>query len=159
MLQAWFKALKAAPLPHVTASVFFAGAWAWIVACEYFLHRGQVVAATAMGVTAVCWVSGGVLSLADAFARYREYRRIKNLFARHGFDKRILRVVAGSRCQRDAAMLAATESGYRSLAAGYFFSLGYRWYHILPDKVLANPLHVLNPAFLRTTFVPGRKGL
>ena len=30
-------------------------------------------------------------------------------------------------------------------------------YHILPDVIMANPLHFFHPRFLRSTFVPGRK--
>ena len=65
--------------------------------------------------------------------------------------------VASSRCQRDAALLAARQAGCRDQARRVFRDLGYRWYHILPDAIVANPLYFFHPRFLRSTFVPGKR--
>jgi hypothetical protein len=92
-------------------------------------------------------------------SRYREYRRIKAMLLRYGFSERILEPLARSRCQRDAALLAANEAGHGDCARAYFTALGYRWYHILPDSVVTNPLAFLRPSFLRSSFLPGKKGL
>ncbi|MCG8531690.1 MAG: hypothetical protein MI749_13640 [Desulfovibrionales bacterium] len=97
---------------------------------------------------------GVILCQADAFSRFREFKRIKAILLRRGFNRRILRPVSTSRCQRDAALLAAKETGCRCHAARYFKDLGYRWYHIIPDTILANPLNFFTPHFLRTTFLP-----
>jgi len=68
-----------------------------------------------------------------------------------------LRPFARSRCQRDAALHAARETGHLDKARSYFRGLGYRWYHILPDLVVRNPFAFASPAFLRTSFLPGKK--
>jgi hypothetical protein len=59
-------------------------------------------------------------------SRYREYRRIKAMLLRYGFSERILEPLARSRCQRDAALLAANEAGHGDCARAYFTALGYR---------------------------------
>lgn len=100
---------------------------------------------------------GVILCQADAFSRYREFKRLRRLLARYGFRPRVFQRVATSRCQRDAALLAARETGYRPQARRVFQELGYRWYHILPDAIVANPLYFFHPKFLRSTFVPGKR--
>lgn len=114
------------------------GGWAWLVLAGFF-----------------AW--GVLLCQADALSRYREFKRVKRMLARHGFSPRIFRLVAVSRCQRDAALLAARETGCRAQARRVFRDLGYRWYHILPDAIVANPFFFFHPRFLRTTFIPGKR--
>jgi hypothetical protein len=53
--------------------------------------------------------------------------------------------------------LAARETGCRAQARSVFRELGYRWYHILPDAIVANPFSFFHPRFLRSTFVPGKR--
>ncbi|WP_419785005.1 hypothetical protein [Pseudodesulfovibrio sp.] len=119
---------------------------------------GQTAQAVALGCWGVGWLVVALFALADASARYREYRRIRAMLLRFGYSNRILEPLATSRCQRDAALLAASETGHGNRARAYFASLGYRWYHILPDRVARNPLVFLSPVFLRASFLPGKKG-
>ncbi len=110
-----------------------------------------------LGLWSVGWLIVCLFAFADGLARHREYRRIKSQLARHGYNVRILQPLARSRCQRDAALQAARESGYFRQACAYYRALGYRWYHILPDRVLRNPLIFLSPDFLRASFLPGKR--
>jgi len=103
------------------------------------------------------FVWGVVLCQADALSRYREFKRVKRMLARYGFSPRIFRLVASSRCQRDAALLAARETGCNPLARKIYQELGYRWYHILPDAIVRNPFYFFHPRFLRSTFIPGKR--
>jgi hypothetical protein len=105
---------------------------------------------------AALFLWGVVLCQADAFSRFREFKRVRAMLARYGFNPRLLRPVSSSRCQRDAALLAARETGYRVQAVRYFKERGYRWYHILPDAIVRNPLFFFHPEFLRATFIPGK---
>jgi len=92
----------------------------------------------------------------DARSRYQEYKRVRDQLIRHGPDPRIFRSIAASRCQRDAGLAAAKGLGHEMACRGHFQSMGYRWYHLLPDFVMRQPLVLLSPAFLRTTFfLPG----
>lgn len=108
-----------------------------------------------------CWGGGWLVvacfALADAVSRHREYRRIKAMILKFGYSERILEPLARSRCQRDAAVFAAVETGHGESARAYFAGLGYRWYHILPDLVVRNPFSFLSPKFLRSSFLPGKK--
>ncbi|XPV75707.1 MAG: hypothetical protein ACNI27_13840 [Desulfovibrio sp.] len=149
--------LKVAPFPHattikVTLLSLFSGVQAKSVLMENAWENAPVGVMLAVLSAAFLW--GAVLCQADALSRFREYKRILLIFRRYGFQPRTLRLVSGSRCQRDAAMQAARETGYAASAKGYFYSLGYRWYHIIPDAIVSNPLAFFSPSFLKSTFLP-----
>ena len=92
----------------------------------------------------------------DARSRYQEYKKVRDQLIRHGPDRRIFRLVAASRCQRDAGLAAAKTLGHEAVCRNYFRSTGYRWYHLLPDFVCRHPMVLLSPTFLRATFfLPG----
>ncbi|MBI9081338.1 MAG: hypothetical protein JEY79_16555 [Pseudodesulfovibrio sp.] len=121
------------------------------------LNVGSMAEATIFGCWSGGWIVVALFAMADGCSRHREYKRIKAMFIRYGYNERILDPLARSRCQRDAALLAATETGHRANANAYFTGLGYRWYHILPDSVIQNPFNFLKPSFLRASFLPGKK--
>ncbi len=97
----------------------------------------------------------------DARSRFQECKRVRNQLACHGPDRRIFKSVAGSRCQRDAALAAARQLGYASHCMACFSTAGYRWYHLLPDVVKGHPRFLISTAFWRRTFFmptyPSRK--
>lgn len=150
--------LMSAPMPHLSAlTCAAAGAALW--------GQGRRAAAEGEPLAAAFWLVaaggmfwGSLLAEADGLCRYREYRRVRALLRRYGFRRRIFRATGGSRCQRDAALLAAAESGCRRRAARLYRELGYRWYHLIPDWVVGDPRHVLRPAFWRASFIPAQKG-
>lgn len=147
---------QVAPLPHATGSLSaLAGAGLASSSLE-FLAEGAVLAGIALALPASGWFCLALLCLADGYCRHREYRRLKEIMARRGFHPRLLGPVATSRCQRDAALAAAKDLGHLAQAEGHFRSLGYRWYHLLPDGSVDNPLRFFDPAFLRVTFLPGK---
>jgi hypothetical protein len=150
--------LQVAPFPHLTT--LKVSALAALSGCEAWLFLEQPEFSWAawvwIGLTGLfAW--GVVLCQADAFSRYREFKRLRRLLRRYGFRPGLFRLVAASRCQRDAALLAARETGCRAQARHVFRELGYRWYHILPDAIVANPFIFFHPRFLRSTFVPGKR--
>ena len=150
--------LQAAPFPHLTSVKVSGLAVATGFEAWYVLTQPEIswVGWLWVGLTGLfAW--GVVLCQADAFSRYREFKRLRRLLRRYGFKPGVFRLVAASRCQRDAALLAAREAGCRAQARSVFRALGYRWYHILPDAIVANPLVFFHPRFLRTTFVPGKR--
>lgn len=97
-------------------------------------------------------VSVLILSQLDARSRFQSYKRVKDGLFTYGFDPRIVKPVLKSRCQRDAALAAADELGYKDLCLTYFRSKGYRWYHVLPDFVFSNPGLLADSRFWRSTF-------
>lgn len=88
----------------------------------------------------------------DARSRFQEYKRVKDQLARYGPNRRIFNSVSGSRCQRDAALAAAEQLGFRSHCRACYCAAGYRWYHLLPDFVKGHPRFLISAAFWRTTF-------
>lgn len=147
---------RVAPLPHVTCSLSaLVGAGIGQHSLE-LLTEGALLAGLGLALPASGWFCLALLCLADGYCRFREYRRIKRMMARWGFHPRLLRTVAASRCQRDAALAAAVETGHQHQTRAHFRTLGYRWYHLLPDKTLDNPLRFFDPEFLRVTFLPGK---
>jgi len=148
--------LAASPLPAATG-LFSAAAAASLSLLGVYLHReGHPLEFLALQVVALGWTGLAGFALADSLSRYREFVRMRNVFKRFGLRQRILKRASGSRCQRDAALAAAGEIGCALEARGYFRSLGYRWYHVLPDRVVANPLVFFSPSFLLTGFFSRR---
>ena len=148
--------LAASPLPVATCLFSATAAGSLSLLGVHLLQEGHPLEFFALQVIALGWTVLAGFALADSLSRYREYVRMRNAFKRFGLRKRILKRAAGSRCQRDAALAAAGEIGCVPEARGYFRSLGYRWYHVLPDRVVANPLVFFSPSFLLTGFFSRR---
>jgi len=103
-------------------------------------------------------ISLPIFAQLDARSRFQNYKKIKDQLYIYGFDKRILRHVLKSRCQRDAALIAATELGLKESCTLYFQFYGYRWYHLLQDFVFRKPLFLFTKYFwFSTFFTPGYK--
>jgi hypothetical protein len=149
--------IRATPLPHLTAGLCLV--LAALVAKQAHFHwcYGMRPAACLIGALAGPFLFSAMLSLADAASRYREYGRFKALFLKYGPKPLILKTAAGSRCRRDAALAAARDAGIGSAAREFFRLQGYRWYHLMPDRVAGDPLFLLSPRFLRSSLVPGKK--
>lgn len=148
---------RVAPLPHATGSVSVLVGAGLAQGSLELLAEGALFAGLALALPASGWLGLALLCLADGYCRYREYLRLKHALARRGFHPRLLGPVSSSRCQRDAALAAARELGHFSRARAHFRSLGYRWWHLLPDGTADNPLRFFDPAFLRATFLPGKR--
>ncbi len=88
----------------------------------------------------------------DARSRYQDYKMAMDCFYLYGFDERLVRHFAKSRCQRDAVLVAAARLGFGNACRNCFAAYGYRWYHILPDIVFEKPFVLLSWAFYRHTF-------
>lgn len=88
----------------------------------------------------------------DARSRYQNYKMMKDYFYEYGFQVRLVKHMAKSRCQRDAVMAAAKEMGVEAECNSYFKSCGYKWYHLFPDIIIQRPLVLLHKSFWLTTF-------
>jgi len=100
----------------------------------------------------VCLLSIPFFPQLDARSRYQNYKMLRDQFYMFGFQQRIVKPFTKSRCQRDAALAAAGELGYAGVCKQYFYSQGYRFYHVLPDFLFTNPEFLLNRKFWETTF-------
>lgn len=88
----------------------------------------------------------------DVRSRYQNYKMLRDQFYMYGFQPRIVKPFIKSRCQRDAALVAADDLGYAAVCKQHFYDHRYRWYHVLPDFLFSNPTFLLNRKFWETTF-------
>lgn len=146
--------LRAAPWPHLSTL-------ACLLACLGLGWLGWRLPGWGYGAAVWPAWSGAVVMLisaalcqADAWARWQDYRRVSSLFQRHGWRPLFLTPLCRSRCQRDAVLLAARQAGFGSRTQAWFHAKGYRWYHLAPDRVKADPRLIVNASFLKATFLP-----
>jgi len=149
-----FLYLRVAPFPHVTSLKISLLSWLAGDKAQDFFAMNMPIWGGVCLVLCAAFAWGVILCQADALSRFQEFRRLRAILYRYGFRPRFFRLFASSRCQRDAALAAAKQMGHTTQAKIYFRSLGYKWYHILPDTIVRNPLTFFHPRFLKTTFLP-----
>ncbi len=88
----------------------------------------------------------------DAYSRFQNYKLVKDLIFRYGFRVRFIKTFSYTKCQREAALYAARDLGYKSQILEYFRACGYKWYHLLPDFIWSHPEYLLTKSFWSTTF-------
>jgi len=93
------------------------------------------------------------LVIMDGWSRFQNYKRAKDLFFIHGFNSRIPEMYVGSKCQRNAAIVAAEELGYKDEIMSYFYDRGIRWYHYIPYFMIHDPLFLFRNYFWERTFL------
>lgn len=58
----------------------------------------------------------------------------------------------GSKCQRNAALVAAKELGIEHHVKDYYASKGIKWYHYIPYFMIKDPLFLFKKHFWKRTF-------
>ncbi len=123
--------------------------------CRHFIenfHEGNTIKIFFKSLLAIWLSSIPVFAQLDARSRYQNYKLLRDLFYLYGFKYRFVRALRHSRCQRDAAYVAALESGFSTRLSRYYLKCGYRWYHLLPDFIWTKPAYLLSRHFWKTTF-------
>ncbi|GAA4307339.1 hypothetical protein GCM10023115_38380 [Pontixanthobacter gangjinensis] len=93
------------------------------------------------------------LVLMDGWSRFQNYKRIKDQFYVHGFDVRLAANFEGSKCQRQAALVAATELGMDKDLKKFFRKRGVRYYHFIPYFMIRDPFFPFKRYFWSRTFL------
>jgi hypothetical protein len=94
----------------------------------------------------------------DAYSRFQNYKMAKDLIHQYGFKKSLIKIFSKSRCQRDAFAEAARSLGYKKEIDNYFYTVGFRWYHILPVIIVKKPTLLLTKEYwISTLFVSNYK--
>ena len=93
------------------------------------------------------------LVLADGWSRYQNYKRAKDQFFMHGFNRRIVDTYIGSKCQRMAALEAARELGIEDEVKAYHKAKGVKWYHYVPYFMIKDPWFGFKKHFWSRTFL------
>ena len=128
----------------------------WIIVSDAFgWQKGSGVLSSAQYGLLSCWSIGiVVLALLDARSRFHDYNRAKDLFFENGFKSRIAKIYIHSKCQRDAARVAAKDLGLLEQLDYFYRSQGYNWYHIIPDIIFKKPWIVFSQYWRKTLFEP-----
>lgn len=95
----------------------------------------------------------------DAYCRFQNYKLAKDLFFENRQSRqqciRIANLFSISRCQREAVLVAASDLGWGPELSHHFYQSGYRWYHLIPDRVIEKPKRLLTKTYWKKTlFVP-----
>ncbi|WP_434035628.1 hypothetical protein [Formosa sp. 4Alg 33] len=93
------------------------------------------------------------LVLMDGWSRYQNYKRAKDQFFEYGFRKRIAANYMISKCQREAALVAASELGIEHKVNNYYKQHGVKWFHYVPYFMVKDPLFLFRKAFWSRTFL------
>ncbi len=93
------------------------------------------------------------LVLADGWSRFQNYKRAKDQFFIHGFNRRIANTYIGSKCQRMAAEVAADELGIDEEIKAHYTKAGVKWYHYVPYFMIKEPLFLIKKKFWTRTFL------
>ena len=93
------------------------------------------------------------LVLMDGWSRYQNYKRAKDLFFEYGFRKAIASNYIVSKCQREAAIVAARELGIENKVLDYYKKCGVKWFHYIPYFIIKDPLFLIRKAFWSRTFL------
>ena len=89
----------------------------------------------------------------DGWSRFQNYKRAKDQFYIHGFNRRIANTYIGSKCQRNAAIVAAEELGIGEKVKDYYVTKGVKWHHFVPYYMVKNPLFFFSDIFWSRSFL------
>ena len=92
----------------------------------------------------------------DAYSRYQNYKKAKDLFYENGFKTRIVNLFINSLCQRDAIKVAALDLGFQKELSRYYHQQGYKWFHVLPDFISYRPSIVFTRNYWEKTLFEKR---
>lgn len=96
-----------------------------------------------------------VFAQRDAWCRFQNYKLVKDLFyenrCNRSYRERIAVLFAVSKCQREAVQVAASDLGLGRELKALHQRLGYRWYHLIPDRVIENPKVILTQRYWKKT--------
>lgn len=144
--------IQVAPFPHSSALLFGLSGMFLVHMAIRQLARRHYCMGIGLAIASLPALGIALFAEADARSRYQEYKRIRAVLVRRGWNKKIIDPVSYSRCQRDTAVVAATRAGYKAEITRYFHQKGYRWYHIVPDALLKNPSYMFSRQFIRSSF-------
>lgn len=124
--------VRVSPAQQLLAAINFASAATPGVGAMEKASEGNYQAAA--GLAAISLLNLAFLGFNEALAvgKLSEYKKIKAALSTHGWDERIIEPKSHSWCQRNAARVAAIDTGYKEEIDNYYEKEGYKWYHIIP---------------------------
>ncbi|UNY97715.1 hypothetical protein MQE36_11535 [Zhouia spongiae] len=140
-------------LLHYSLVLFVMEAWIYGVQLMKAIQSGKVV-------WIIFWIGFFLFSflhiflvIMDGWSRFQNYKRAKDQFYVHGFNRRIANTYIGSKCQRNAAIVAAQELGIGQEIRDYYEKMNVKWYHFVPYFMIKDPLFIIRKNFWSRTFL------
>lgn len=115
----------------------------------FYFAQEQMFSGYSWAFLALCFFTVPFFAEFDAYGRYQNYKQIKDALFDLGYDPRLIRPFMYSKCQRDAVIVAAEDLHHQKKVKVFFYAMGYRSFHILPDAFNKNPLVLFNKHFWR----------
>ncbi|OEI79252.1 hypothetical protein AST99_15645 [Formosa algae] len=147
--------LRVGRLLYYSLFLFLLESWIyWVQLKASFLHSNLWIQAFWIW----CFLFSFVhifLVLMDGWSRYQNYKRAKDQFFEYGFRKRIAANYIISKCQREAAIVAASELGLEEKVSRYYEHCGVKWYHYVPYFMVKDPFFLFRKTFWSRTFLEG----
>jgi hypothetical protein len=145
--------LKVGELLYYSLLLFILEAWIYGVQLLQAIKQGSII-------WILFWICFFLFSfvhiflvLADGWSRFQNYKRAKDQFFIHGFNRRICDTYMVSKCQRIAATVAADELGFKDEIVDYYKQKGVKWYHFIPYFMVNDPLFFFKKKFWNRTFL------
>jgi len=139
--------VRVSPLLHYSSLVSSSvGFYSTIESIQNFSNGNYFAGSLYAAVSTVGYAATTIFQL-DSRARLRLYERLKIIFEERGYNERILEKMTTSRCQRGAAKYAAADVGLKEEVDKFFTEKGYKWHHLIPDKLLESPSYIFNVNF------------
>lgn len=104
----------------------------------------------------VCFIFSFVhifLVLLDGWSRFQNYKRVKDQFYIYGFNTKTANHYKGSKCQRNAILVASKELGLQQEAVSFYLRQGIKWYYFIPQFMVKDPFFMLKQSFWSKTFM------
>ena len=145
--------LKVGRLLHQSLILFIMESWVFWLLLKSSIEDYNM---TMIIIWSVCFLFSFLhifLVVMDGWSRFQDYKKVKDLFFIHGFDRRIAEHYIGSKCQRSAALVAAEELGIQQELKTYYQSRGVKWFHFIPYFMVMDPLFLFRKTFWQRTFL------
>ncbi len=145
--------LRVGKLLYFSLGLFIIEAYVyWLFFERAFAKDNQIVA--------VFWFASFLFALVhiflvimDGWSRYQNYKLAKDQLFIYGFNPRIAKLYMGSKCQRNAVLVASQELGLKSRTTEYYKKQGVKWFHYVPYFMIKDPLFLFKKKFWSRTFV------
>lgn len=140
-------------LLHWSLILFILESWFYWVMFEGALEKNSLLV---IAFWMSCFLFSFVhifLVIMDGWSRFQNYKRAKDLFFDHGFNTKVAEMYTGSKCQRNAAIVAADELGYKDEILSFYKKKGVKWYHYMPYFMSQDPWFLFRNYFWERTFL------
>ena len=145
--------LKVGKLLYFSLLLFIAESWFFyelLANTDHSIYKTRFIILTGFFLFSFIHI---FLVIMDGWSRFQNYKRIKDQLYIYGFHPRLVANYTVSKCQRNAAIIAATELGLENQIHQFYNKLGIRWFHFIPYFMIQDALFLFKKSFWSRTFL------